>query len=190
MPSEKPSFSDGLADPFSWRKAVNTNLRRSTLAYKLLISSLSNGGKTTLTKDLLDTLVISHDGKRYPFKVPHANVASFVTAAELNQLTVDKMEAYKEKHGKYPSTVVYDTVSKIFDTLMDSCNNRFKGFDIYKELDKEIHEFTEFVEQSLVANGINVIILSHAIWKEEDSQYQLVCKGAFAKRGKHNCLAA
>ena len=152
-------------------------------AFKLLGSGLSNSGKTHLLKGLKDTLVVSHDGKRFPHRMPHVNVPDFQTASQLITIVREKMESYKEKYGDYPSIVVFDTVSKIFDTLMDSCNVRFKNFDIYKELNKEIHEFTDFVENVLVASGINVILLSHAIWKEEDSQYVLVGKGDFSKRG-------
>lgn len=36
------------------------------MAIKLLISGESNSGKTSLTKDLKDTLVVSYDGKKYP----------------------------------------------------------------------------------------------------------------------------
>ena len=156
------------------------NTRRYTLlaqAFKFLISSLSNAGKTTLTCNLEDTLVISHDGKRYPWAVPHVNVGPFVKASDFVALVTEKIQAYETKYGKLPKRVVIDTVSKIFDTLMDSCNVRFKGFEIYSQLNKEIHEITNFIEETLITAGISVILLSHATWKEEDGQYSLVGKG-------------
>ena len=153
-------------------------------AFKFLISSLSNAGKTTLTADLEDTLVISHDGKTYPYAVPHANIGPFVTSAELIGTITNKVQAYEQRFGKLPKRIVIDTVSKIFDTIMDSCNTRFKNFEIYSQLNKEIHELTDFIEQDIIGAGISVILLSHAIWKEEDNQYILVGKG------RNNCPIA
>lgn len=153
------------------------------MSVKLLVSGLSNSGKTTLTKSLKNSLVISHDGKRYPFPIPHRLVSIFDTAEELLQVTTEAIEAYNAKFGEYPETVVFDSVSRIFDTLYDNCNRKFTGFNIYSTLDKEIKEFTSFIEDSLVASNINVVILSHAIYDADTATYNLVGKGSFAKTG-------
>lgn len=153
------------------------------MAVKLLISGQSNSGKTTLTSTLEDVLVFSHDGKNYPFPKPHVNIANFDSSAELIGLMTQKMQAYEERFGHFPATVVIDSVSKVFDTLLDSCNKKHTGFKIYSELDREIREFTEFVEHQLIAGGINVILISHAIWDQDTAQYVLVGKGSFQKRG-------
>lgn len=150
---------------------------------KILISAEANSGKTTLTKDLKDSLVVSHDGKRYPFKVPHVMVPTFGSVDELVNLTIEKIEAYKDKFGQYPSTIVFDSVSKIFDTIHANCNEKYKGFVIYTELDKEIVTFTSFIENSLIASGMNVILISHALYDADTAKYNLVGKGSFAKRG-------
>ena len=97
------------------------------MAVKMLISGMSNSGKTTLTESLKDVLVISHDGKHYPFPKPHVNVPTFQTSAELIAISNEKIEAFNTKFGQYPSTIVYDSVSKIFDTLMDNCNIKHTG---------------------------------------------------------------
>lgn len=153
------------------------------MSVKLLISAEANSGKTTLTRNLTDSLVISHDGKRYPFPVPHVLVPSFNSAQELIDLTIEKIEAYKNKFGRYPATVVFDSVSKVFDTLFTNCNEKFKGFTIYSELDKEVTAFTSFIENSLVASDMNVVLISHALYDAETAKYNLVGKGSFAKRG-------
>lgn len=160
------------------------------MAVKLLISAESNGGKTTLTKELENTLVISHDGKRYPFEVPHVMVATFQSTEELTDLVTAKIHAYKEKFGDYPKTIVFDSVSKVFETLYNACNTKHTGFKIYSELDTEINKFTSYIEQSLIASGMNVVILSHAIWDSETGRYNLVGKGNFAKKGEETRLAA
>ena len=153
------------------------------MSVKLLISAEANSGKTTLTKNLKDSLVVSHDGKRYPFPVPHVMVPTFDSVAELINVTVEKIEAYKAKFGDYPATIVFDSVSKIFDTIHSNCNEKFKGFTIYSELDKEVTTFTAFIENSLVASNMNVVLISHALYDAETTKYNLVGKGSFAKRG-------
>lgn len=153
------------------------------MSVKLLISAEANSGKTTLTKNLKNSLVISHDGKRYPFPVPHVMVPSFNSMDELINLTVEKIEAYKEKFDEYPATVVFDSVSKIFDTIHAYCNEKHTGFKIYSELDKEVVAFTSFIENSLIASGMNVILISHALYDADTAKYSLVGKGSFAKRG-------
>lgn len=153
------------------------------MAVKLLIAGESNAGKTTLTKGLESSLVISHDGKRYPYRNPHASISSFSTSDELTNFVTEKIEAYHAKFGEYPRTVVFDSVSRIFDTLYDACNHKYTGFNIYSNLDKEIKSFTNYIEDTLIASGINVVILSHAIYDSETSKYNLVGRGSFAKVG-------
>jgi hypothetical protein len=153
------------------------------MAVKLLIAGESNAGKTTLTKGLEKSLVISHDGKRYPYKNPHASISNFSTSDELTSFVTEKIEAYNAKLGEYPSTVVFDSVSRIFDTLYDACNQKYTGFSVYSNLDREIKAFTNYIEDTLIASGIDVVILSHAIYDSETSKYNLVGKGSFAKIG-------
>lgn len=154
------------------------------MSVKLLISGVSNSGKTTLTRDLdpKTTLVISHDGKNYPYPLPHVNIGDFGTAKELIDIANAKITAFKEKLGSYPKTIVIDSVSKIFDTLMDSMNIKHTGFKIYSELNKEVHEVTNYIQNVLIASNMNVVLLSHAIYDPETTNYNLVGKG------KH-CLA-
>jgi len=153
------------------------------MSVKLLIAAESNSGKTTLTKSLTDSLIISHDGKRFPFDIPHANIPLFDSTAELIELVNSKIVAYEAKFGSYPKTVVFDSVSKIFDTLMDVCNNKHTGFKIYTELNKEINTFTSYVQNTLIASDMNVVLISHAVYNGETARYNLIGKGDFAKRG-------
>ena len=150
---------------------------------KLLIAGESNSGKTTLTKGLKNALVISHDGKRYSFTTPHVQVADFDSVEELTNLVTEKIEAYNERFGEYPQTIVFDSVSRIFDTMYDYCNHKYTGFNIYSALDKEIKFFTTYIENTLVASGMDVVIISHAIYDSETTKYNLVGKGSFAKVG-------
>ena len=153
------------------------------MSVKLLLAAESNSGKTTLTKSLKDALVISHDGKKYPFEVPHVMVNHFDSTRELSDLVNSKIIAYKEKFGKYPVTIVFDSVSKIFDTMLAVCNKKHTGFKIYSELNSEINEFTTYIQNTLIASDMNVILLSHALYDQDTAKYNLVGKGDFSKRG-------
>jgi hypothetical protein len=110
-------------------------------------------------------------------------VNSFESVAEVINTTIEKIEAYKTKFKKYPDTIVFDSVSKIFDTMLANCNEKYKGFAIYSELDKEVTAFTAFIEDSLIASGMNVVLISHALYDADTSKYNLVGKGSFSKRG-------
>ena len=153
------------------------------MSVKLLVSGESNSGKTTLTKNLEKALVINHDGKKYPFPVAHATIPTFTDTKELTDFVTNKVLAYEKKMGEYPTTIVFDSVSRIFDTLYDSCNTRYTGFAIYSNLDKEIKAFTDYIQNQLIASDMNVVIISHAIYDPETAKYQLVGKGSFAKTG-------
>ena len=150
--------------------------------YKLLIAGDSNSGKTSLTKNLKNTLVISHDGKAYPFKVPHGTIKEINTTAELTTFVNEKVDAYIERYGSMPENIVFDSVSRIYDSLYDACNKRYTGFNIYSNLDKEIKEFADFLEQILEV-GVNLIIISHSIADADTGKTNLVGKGSFAKLG-------
>lgn len=153
------------------------------MSVKLLIAAESNSGKTTLTKDLKDALVISHDGKKFPFPIPHVMVDTFNTMQDLINLINEKIVAYKDKFGSYPKTIVFDSVSKIFDTVLDSCNTKHTGFKIYSELDKEVHELTDYIQNTLIASDMNVVLISHALYDADTTKYNLIGKGSFQKRG-------
>ena len=160
------------------------------MSVKLLISAEANSGKTTLTKTLKDTLVVSHDGKRFPFAVPHVMVDTFQSTSDLITLINDKIVAYKDKFGTYPKTIVFDSVSKIFDTILDACNKKYTGFAIYSNLSNEVNALTAYIQNTLIASDMNVILISHAIYDQDTAKYNLVGKGDFAKRGKDTCLVA
>lgn len=100
------------------------------MAAKLLVSGIAGSGKTTLLKTLEDVLVISHDGKPFSLPIPHVYVKSFSGVQELIQLVGTKVLAYKEKFGEFPKTIVFDSVSKIFDTISNNCNAKYTGLNV------------------------------------------------------------
>lgn len=147
---------------------------------KLLISGLPNSGKTTLLQTLTDVLVIARDGKKYPFPQPHVNVPDFTLAQEVIDIIVDKINAYEDKFGKLPETIVIDSISKLLLDIEGSCLARIASFP-YGEVNKEIKLLVDFIERDL-ADSFNVVMVSHAISDEEGTRL-VNAGGSWGKKG-------
>ena len=90
---------------------------------------------------------------------------------------------YQSKFNKLPSTIVFDSVSKIFETIAHNATLTKKGFDVWKQVNEEIYQLNDYIENTIIPNGISVVIVSHATWDTDTSTYQLVAQGSFAKKG-------
>ncbi len=149
---------------------------------KILISGLSNCGKTSLLRTLTDVLVIANDGKKYPFKQPHRNIEVTTTADSLIAEIEDAMDGYSKKFGVLPRTIAIDSISKILLDIQDHFLATVTSFP-YGPMGKDISRLMAYFENELVKNGCNVIFISHAE-KDEDGQFKLVTAGgASGKRG-------
>ena len=51
--------------------------------------------------------------------------------------------------------------------------------NVYSNLNKEIHEFTDYIQNTLIASDINVVLISHAIYDPDTTNYNLVGKGEY-----------
>jgi len=174
---------------------------------KLLINGKSGTGKTSLIENLKDTFVISRDGKAFPFAMPHMLVPTFhgmyilinggTVKTDDDEIEVesffDKMEKYKAKFKDYPKTVVIDSASKLIQDIIDDSNLRFTNFDIHSNVNKEIAILTKFIQEDLVANGINVIIINHVMDNDKKGlipvgQGKFKDKGGFYGEVDHSIL--
>jgi len=171
------------------------------MAERVLISGKANSGKTTLVKDLPadETFVLAVDEKPFPFQMPHTNVYGFTDMDsfingedyedENNELAhtdgaFDKLQLFKDKFGKLPTYLVIDSVSRVFQIAYDNLNDKFSNdnFKLYAALDREVKRLREFLV-TLQDNGINVIMVSHAMYDEKEDSYKMVDKGSFSKSG-------
>jgi len=164
---------------------------------KVLINGKSGTGKTSLLRSLRNAFVVSRDGKQFSLPIPHMTIPIYtdmrtvihggtVTDSEGNAEKVpgifDKLEAYNEKFGEYPETVVIDSVSKLMQDAIDSSNLNFTNFDIHSNLAKEIATLTSFVQEDLVANGVNVVLINHVMDNEKNGLVP-VGQGKFRDKG-------
>lgn len=152
------------------------------MSAKILITGMPNTGKTTLLKPLQNALVMARDGKPFSLELPHVNVAEFKNIDEFLNLLDEKLEAYKNKLGSYPDTIVFDSVSRIFTDIETSCGKRFNGYEVWANVNKEINKFLEAINM-LQENGFNIVLIAHAVWDENAKKYIETCKGSFAKIG-------
>ena len=149
---------------------------------KLLITGLANTGKTSMLKSLENVLVFSRDGKPFPLELHHTNVPDYKNIDELLDLVQEKLEAYNDKMGKHPDTIVFDSVSRIFTDVENNCQNRFTGYDIWTNTNIQINRFVAAVND-LMEVGYNVILIAHAVFDVDAKKFIETCKGSFAKTG-------
>ena len=149
---------------------------------KILITGLPNTGKTTLLKTLENAFVVSRDGKPFSPPMPHFNVPEYVKIDDLLDMVQEKLTIYEEKFKKSPDTICFDSVSRIFTDIETSCSKRFKGYEVWSNVNREINTFLEAINQML-DSGYNVVLIAHAVWDGDAKKYIETCKGSFAKTG-------
>lgn len=152
-------------------------------AIKLLISAFEASGKSTITSQLEDVLVFNFDHKEYSFRVPHANLKSYEGMDQLIADMTSKIQAYKEKFGKYPKSIVFDTVTQMYSSMQKYNADKFKGFDVHTNNGRDTLAFNEFIENSIIPSGINAIIVAHTMFDEATARHVIPATGAFAKAG-------
>lgn len=160
------------------------------MAVKLLICGFENSAKSTITSKIKDGMVVNFDRKEYGFEVPHANVGTFTmentpdnVANTVISLINEKLGVYLEKMGKMPKTVVLDTVTQYYSGMAAYNGMRYKGFDIHSNNNADTLNFNNYVEDVLIANGINVIIVAHTIYDEQTARHIIPAAGKFKDAG-------
>jgi len=152
-------------------------------AVKLLVVGESNSGKTTVTSKLEKALVVSIDGKTYPYKVPHYRPATYSGIENFKNEMISKLKSYKEKYGERPQTIVFDTVTKLYEEMYKYAQKNFKGFDVHNAIANDTLSFNDLIEDFLIANGVNVVIIAHVVWEKDTNSWVVPATGAFAKSG-------
>lgn len=152
-------------------------------AVKFLLTGFEATGKSTITSQLKDALIINMDQKEYGFAVPHVNIKEYDGMDSLLATISNKIEAYHTKFKKYPATVVFDTVTQMYSAMQKYNADKYKGFDIHAKNGQETMAFNQFIEQQLIPAGINVVVVAHTVYDEATSRHVIPATGAFAKAG-------
>lgn len=150
---------------------------------KFLLTGFEACGKSTIASTLEDAIVVNMDQKEYNFKVPHINIKEYTGMDDLIALITAKVQAYSDKFGKLPKTIVFDTATQMYSAMQKYNADKYKGFDIHSKNNQETMAFNQFIEQDLIPAGINVVIVAHTLYDEATSRHVIPATGAFAKAG-------
>jgi len=153
--------------------------------------AMEKSGKTTLISKLENALVVSTDNKAFKGKIPHFRYSEYKGLDHFIGTVGSKLEAYEEKFGKLPETLVIDSVTHLANNMEKYANDRFTGFTIFSNLGKDVMGLNSFFEDSIIPEGINVIFTSHCQWDPDSSSFKIAAPGNFGKNGKlNNCHLA
>lgn len=177
------------------------------MSAKILINGKAGVGKSSLLKSLRKAFVVSRDGKAFPFKIPHMVVPTYYSmqttihggTVKLDGEEVyiegvfDKLHKYKEKFNELPETVVIDSVSKLIQDAIDYANLHYENFDVHSSINKEVAILTTFIQEELVANGVNVVLVNHVMDNDKKGlipigQGKFKDKGGFYSEVDHSIL--
>jgi hypothetical protein len=152
------------------------------MAAKVLITGLANTGKTTLLKSLKDALVISRDGKPFSLPISHFNVPDYEHMEDLIAMIEEKASYYESQKGTLPSTIAFDSVSRIFSDSEVNCMRGHKGYEVWSNINREINLFLNYLN-TIQTHNTNLVLIAHAAWDAEAKKFIETCKGSFAKIG-------
>lgn len=153
------------------------------MAIKLLVCGYENTGKTTLVIKLKDTLIINCDRKVFNYNVPFAHVKDWTGLDNFKKEVNSKIKAYKDKYGDLPKWVVFDTITQLYAIMARFNNERYRGFEIHNQIDRDTLDINNYIENVLITNGINVIIVAHTLYDEASGRVIIPANGRFAKAG-------
>ena len=152
-------------------------------AIKLLVSGFENTGKSTVASKVENAMVINFDRKEYGFAVPHMNITAYEGIEELIGEINQKLGVYQEKVGKLPGTIVMDTVTQFYSTMQHLNVEKYKGFDVHNANNKDTLALNAYIEDVLLAHGINVVIVAHTMYDADTARHIIPASGQFAKAG-------
>jgi len=153
------------------------------MAVKLLFCGVERTGKSTTTSKIKDGLVFSFDSKVYPFKTPSKDINEYHGMSWLEDTMNDTISAYEDRYGSLPKTIVMDTVTQLYNMIAKFSMDKFSGFDIHSNINKETLAFNSYIEDVLIANGVNVVIVAHTLYDSDTYRYIIPATGNFAKTG-------
>lgn len=169
------------------------------MSIKLLINGVASAGKTSLLSSMgEETFVISRDAKDFNLPLPHMLVDTYVDMnsflygnekAEIEGV-VQKIEKYHNHFGKYPETVVIDSVSQLTLDIIEVAANKPDSYGSRSmEINRELGLLTKFIHEELELSGMNVVLMNHVTEEKVEGaltgtllpfgQGKFLAKGAF-----------
>jgi len=150
---------------------------------KLLIVAPENSGKTRLISNIESGLVMSTDNKAFRGKVPHFRYNIYNGLDDLIETISSKLEAYESKFGKLPETFVIDSVTHLQNIIIKYNNDKYTGFNIWTNINRDVLAINSFIEEELIPAGINVVMTAHVVYDTEAARWKIDSPGNFGKTG-------
>ncbi|MBS9782735.1 MAG: hypothetical protein KGV43_02915 [Arcobacter sp.] len=149
------------------------------MSYEVVISS----GKTSITSTIKDALVINCDRKPYSHSIPHATYQEWNGVNDFTNFINEKIKAYKEKFGGLPKYLVIDTITQLYAEMVRYNNNKYTGFAIHNQNNKDTLDLNKYFESIILANGINLVIVAHTTYDADTAAHTIPAQGDFKRTG-------
>ena len=150
---------------------------------KLLVVAPENSGKTRLISNIENGLVMSTDNKAFRGKVPHFRYNVYNGLDDLIDTISSKLEAYEAKFGHLPETLVIDSVTHLQNAIIKYNNDKYTGFNIWTNINRDVLAINAFIEEELIPAGINVVMTAHVVYDTEAARWKIDSPGNFGKTG-------
>lgn len=153
------------------------------MAVKLLVSGLESSGKSTITSKIREALVINFDNKEYNFEVVSSDFRHYKGIDSVISFINDKITKYKEVYKKFPKVIVLDTVTQLYSMMVLYNSKKYTGFNVHNQNNIDTLEFNNYIEDVLIANGVDVVVVAHTIFDENTKAFTIAANGQFSKAG-------
>ena len=150
---------------------------------KLLVTGLESSGKSTITSKIKDALVINFDNKEYNFEVANADFREYTGLDSVIDKKKKKLVAYKEKNGKFPKVLVIDTVTQLYSSMVLYNSKKYTGFNIHSQNNVDTLDLNNYFEDVILANGVDLVVVAHAIFDPDTKAYTIKSQGQFRDAG-------
>lgn len=153
------------------------------MAVKLLVSGLESSGKSSITSTIKNALVINFDNKEYNFEVLSSDFRDYKGINSVIGFINDKITKYKEIKGEFPKVIVLDTVTQLYSMMVLYNSKKYSGFNIHTQNNIDTLDFNNYIEDVLLANGVDVVVVAHTIFDENTKAFTISAQGQFSKAG-------
>lgn len=153
------------------------------MAIKVLVSGYENTGKSTLASRIGNSLIINCDNKEFTLESIHATYNKWQGSKDFTDFVNSKIVAYKEKFNELPKVVVFDTITHLYGNMSDFHNNTLQGYNIHTANERETKAITRYINDVLIAKGINVVVIAHTRIDEKTDKHTIPASGSFKNEG-------
>ena len=159
-------------------------------AIKFLINAYEASGKTTLSSQIKDALILNLDEKPYGIKgiKAIATLKDYTGMEDFIKFVSDKITAYKEKFGNFPKFIVFDTITRLYYSMLTFNQKKYQGFTTHSKNLEEPQTLNKYINDVLLANGVSVILVAHTQLDKETNRTVIPAQGQFEKVGSWHSL--